>query len=97
MTTENCKEVSKKRENGYKKKINGSQYLFMWGKNEKKGIENCRRGRNNRKFQGLKEKEKMDMKTSMESEVRKKNGRIQALLEKRSENKPGQSEGGMND
>ena len=50
-----------------------------------KGMDNGNRGRNNQKWQGLEEKEKMDVKTLVEAEIIRKNGRTQALLEKRGE------------
>ena len=73
MTTENCKEVSKKRENGYRKKINGSLYLFIGERNENQERNGELQERKEQpKWQGLEEKEKLDMKTLVESEGRKK-------------------------
>ena len=52
--TNNGKEAIKKRENVYKKKINGSLYLIMEERNKiRKGRENGRRGRNNQIWIGL--------------------------------------------
>ena len=51
MTTENGKEVSKNRENGFRKEINGSLYLFMEERNEN--------NERNRELQERKEQLKM--------------------------------------
>ena len=47
-------------------------------------MENSRRGRNNQKWQGLEQKEKIDVKLVEAEERRKEIGRTQAFQKKRS-------------
>ena len=88
--TKNGKEVNKKGENGYRRKISGSLYLLMEKRNENDKMNGEWQDRKDQpKMTSTRAKvKKMDVKTLMEAEDgREENGKTQALLEKRSEKK----------